>query len=248
MNCFAFSAFSAFSYPFSAGESPSRTEKTFSGSGLPFSVYLLIIHSPSSRGRGDASSPSCREGPALPELHSTTTQRPPGPSSGSTSEHSHLSAFPSPWPGAPNPQSISPTSATPKLPHFSSKANPSVTLSWSHSSQSGFSSAPRSSLMPKPGRFYRHTLPKPFKIVDFRSSPFLIQCPFSASEKCFLPVSKLVHHSFLCYIFVSVSLDGSLRHFTTFPPPPLPAQCHTSQIECAYDSPGNPLQGQILNE
>lgn len=60
------------------------------------------------------------------------------------------------------------------------------------------------------------------KHLTLRSSPFLTECPFSASEKCFLPVSKLVHYSFLCYIFLPMSLDGSLRHFATFPLPPLP--------------------------
>ena len=94
----AFSAFSAFSYPFLAGGSPSsRTEKTFSDTGIHFSVYLVIIHSPSSLCQGDVSSSNAaREGPPLPVLHSTTTQNQPGPSSASMFKHSHVSAFPLP--------------------------------------------------------------------------------------------------------------------------------------------------------
>ena len=165
----AFSAFSAFSYPFLAGGSPSsRTEKTFSDTGIHFSVYLVIIHSPSSLCQGDVSSSNAaREGPPLPVLHSTTTQNQPGPSSASMFKHSHVSAFPLPWPGAPNPQSISPTFSQYQS-CWTSQARQTLQSLFPDPSQSGFSSAPGSSLMPKPCRFYRHTLPKPFKIFDFR--------------------------------------------------------------------------------
>ena len=75
----------------------SKTEKTFSDTGIHISIYLLIIHSPSSLCQGDVSSSNPpREGCPLPVLHSTTTQHQPGPSSASMFKHSHISAFPLP--------------------------------------------------------------------------------------------------------------------------------------------------------
>ena len=215
----------------------SKTEKTFSDTGIHISIYLLIIHSPSSLCQGDVSSSNPpREGCPLPVLHSTTTQHQPGPSSASMFKHSHISAFPLPWPGAPNPQSISPTSFQYRswstsqarqtlqslfpdhIPHNLASLLPQEALSCQ--SQADSTDIPSLSLL---------------KYLTLGSSPFLIECPFSASEKCFLPVSKLVHYSFLCYIFLPMSLDGSLRHFATFPPPPLPLSVqHFSNWMCIW--------------
>lgn len=115
--------------------------------------------------------------------------------------------------------------SVPKLLNFK-QGNPSVTLFFLIPII--LLLCPVGSFMPKPCRFYRHTLPKPLKHLTLPSSPSSLNVPFQF-EKCFSPVSA--SSLFLSATYLPMSLDGSSGILHISPHPPPSSQCNTSQIE-----------------